>query len=134
MYSTDTEIRVRYGETDQMGVVYHGNYARYYEVGRVEALRKLGLSYRGMEESGIMMQVLEIQSRFIKPAYYDDVITVRTLLRELPSVRISFDFELYNPSQELIHTAKVELVFVRSIDKRPVKCPDDMLALLQPYF
>src|SRR3546814_8835253 len=95
MYVHETHIRVRYSETDQMGYMYYGNYAAFYEVGRVEMLRSLGLSYRGFEEQGIMMPVLELQSKFIKPARYDEQITVRTILKELPGARIHFDYELY---------------------------------------
>jgi len=134
MFISETHLRVRYGETDQMGYMYHGNYAQYYEVGRVEALRQMGLSYKGLEERGFMMPVLEIKSRFIKPARYDDLITIRTILRELPGVRIRFEFELTNEQGELIHTAEVMLVFVRSADMRPVRCPDYLMEAFTSFF
>lgn len=134
MFVSETKVRVRYGETDQMGYMYHGNYAQFYEIGRVESLRQVGLSYKGIEEQGVMMPVLEIQSKFIKPALYDDEITIRTIMRELPSVRISFDFEMFNQHGELIHTATVKLVFVRSADMRPMRCPETLLEVYKPYF
>lgn len=134
MFVSETKVRVRYGETDQMGYMYHGNYAQYYEIGRVDALRQVGLSYKIMEESGVMMPVLEIQSKFIKPALYDDEILIRTILRELPNVRIQFDFELFNQNKELVHTANVKLVFVRSSDMRPIRCPENLMETLKPYF
>src|SRR5690606_38074518 len=112
MYVHETHIRVRYSETDQMSYMYYGNYAAFYEVGRVEMLRSLGLSYRSFEEQGIMMPVLELQSKFIKPARYDDLITVRTILKDLPGARIHFDYELYNEGGQLINTGNTRLVFI----------------------
>ncbi len=91
--SDEIEIRVRYGETDQMGYVYHGNYAQYLEMGRIEWLRKLGISYKKMEEEGIMLPVLSLTINFKKSAYYDDVINVKTQLQKIPSARIEFDYE-----------------------------------------
>jgi acyl-CoA thioester hydrolase len=134
MFISETKVRVRYGETDQMGYMYHGNYAQYYEIGRVDALRQLGLSYKRFEEEGVMMPVLEIHSKFIKPALYDDNVLIRTIMKELPGVRISFEFELFNENNDLLHTAKVNLVFVRSHDKRPIRCPDSLMEVLIPYF
>ena len=134
MFVSETKVRVRYGETDKMGYMYHGNYAQFYEIGRVDALRQVGLSYKGMEEEGVMMPVLEIHSKFIKPALYDDEILIRTIMRELPGVRISFDFEMFNEAEELIHTATVQLVFVRSSDMRPIRCPESLMAVFNPYF
>ncbi len=134
MFVSETKTRVRYGETDQMGYMYHGNYAQYYEIGRVEALRQVGLSYKGLEEEGVMMPVLDIRSRFLKPARYDDLITIRTILKQLPTARIHFEFELENERGELLHTAGVELVFVRSSDMRPIRCPDSLLQAMLPYF
>ena len=95
-------FRVRYGETDQMGVVYHGNYAQYLEMGRVEWLRALGISYKNMEENGIILPVISLQLKFIKSAVYDDLITVVTRLKKTPSVRIEFDYEIYNETNELL--------------------------------
>ncbi|MBI1223389.1 MAG: YbgC/FadM family acyl-CoA thioesterase [Bacteroidetes bacterium] len=134
MFVSEFKMRVRYGETDQMGYMYHGNYAQYYEVGRVEALRQLGTSYKALEEEGVMMPVLEIQSKFIRPALYDDEITIRTMLRELPKARVSFEFELLDESGNLLHTATVHLAFVRASDMRPIRCPQSLLEVFKPYF
>lgn len=133
MYIHETHIRVRYSETDQMGYMYYGNYAAFYEVGRVEMLRSLGLTYRSFEENGIMMPVLELQSKFIKPAKYDDKVTVRTILKEIPGARIHFDYELYN-EQQLINTGSTRLVFIDMQTNRPCKPPAAFIELLQPYF
>ena len=102
MYTHSTKIRVRYSETDQMGYVYNGNYAQYYEVGRVEMLRSLGMTYGKMEEMGVMLPLLELKCKFIKPAFYDQEITIKTSIKELPGVRMSFDYELFNEREELI--------------------------------
>jgi acyl-CoA thioester hydrolase len=123
-------FRVRYGETDQMGVVYHGNYAQYLEMGRVEWLRDLGISYKSMEENGILLPVISLELKFKKSAVYDDLITVVTKLRKTPSVRIEFDFEIYNEAGELLVEANTVLAFMNSKTKRPVKCPDYLLSKL----
>ena len=103
MYSHTVEMRVRYGETDKMGYLYYGNYAQYYEVGRVEAIRSLGLSYKELEDKGIMMPVLDMQSTFVKPAYYDDVLKVNTTITELPRVRAFFSYEITNQNDDIIN-------------------------------
>jgi acyl-CoA thioester hydrolase len=103
MYRSETKIRVRYGETDQMGYVYYGIYAMYYEVGRVESLRQLGLTYKELEDGGVMMPVLENKSKFLSPALYDDELRVVTSIKEKPSVRITFFYEIFNGSVKLIH-------------------------------
>lgn len=120
-------FRVRYGETDQMGVVYHGNYPQYLEMGRVEWLRALGISYKSMEENGIMLPVISLQIKFIKSAVYDDLITVVTRLKKTPSVRIEFDYEIYNESTELLVEANTVLAFIDAKTKKPVKCPDYLM-------
>ncbi|MFA5245898.1 MAG: thioesterase family protein, partial [Pedobacter sp.] len=112
MFSSTTKIRVRYADTDQMGYMYYGNYAEFYEVGRVEMLRELGLTYKSMEESGIIMPVTDLQCKYIKPALYDEEITVRVILEQMPSVRIHFKYELYNEKNELINTGETTLVFI----------------------
>ncbi|HCW09354.1 MAG TPA: thioesterase, partial [Cytophagales bacterium] len=96
MYQSETRIRVRYGETDQMGFVYYGNYAMYYEVARVESLRQLGLTYKELEDGGVMMPVLENKSKFFAPAFYDDELRIVTTIHDLPSVRITFTYEIFN--------------------------------------
>ncbi len=120
-------FRVRYGETDQMGVVYHGNYAQYLEMGRVEWLRALGISYRSMEENGIMLPVISLQLQYKKSAYYDDLLTVETRLVGTPAVKITFDYEIFNEKRELLVQAKTVLAFLDMKTQRPVKCPDYVL-------
>ena len=95
MLNADINIRVRYAETDKMGYVYYGNYATYYEVGRVEALRKLGMSYKEMEDEGIMLPVLSFNIKYFKPAFYDDLLTIKTSITEMPNTRIKFEYECY---------------------------------------
>lgn len=128
MLSSEIKLRVRYAETDQMGYVYYGNYAAYFEVGRVELLRKLGTSYRTLEESGVMLPVLEYKVNYKKPALYDDEIKVVTTIKELPSVRITFYYEIFNEQNELLNTAETTLVFVDKSTNRPCKAPEWFLA------
>jgi acyl-CoA thioester hydrolase len=120
-------FRVRYGETDQMGVVYHGNYAQYLEMGRVEWLRKLGISYKEMEENGIMLPVINLNIKYLKSAYYDDLIFVKTILKKTPSVRIEFNYIITNEKEEVLVEANTVLVFMNVSKKRPIKCPDFIL-------
>lgn len=117
-------VRVRYSETDQMGVVYHGNYAQYLEMGRVEWLRNMGVSYKWMEESGIMLPVVSLTMNYKKPARYDDLITVKTIFRSQTSVKIEFDYEIYNENVELLTIAHSILVFVDMKTGRPTTPPD----------
>lgn len=124
-------FRVRYSETDQMGVVYHGNYAQYLEMGRVEWLRSMGFSYKKMENDGIMLPVISLQMKFKKSATYDDLITVTTTLTKLPMVRIEFDYEIRNEEGELLVTANTVLAFIDMKTKRPTKCPSAILDHLQ---
>lgn len=130
MISDEIEFRVRYGETDQMSFVYHGNYAQYFEMGRVEWLRKLGISYKKMEESGIMLPVISLDTNYIKPAKYDDLLTLKTTLTNKPLVKIKFEFEIYNENKELLTTAKVTLAFINSITKKPTRAPEYLLKKL----
>lgn len=134
MYQSETRIRVRYGETDQMGYVYYGYYAMYYEVARVESLRQLGLTYRELEEMGVMMPVLENKSKFLAPARYDENLRIATTLREKPSVRISFGYEIFNEQDKLIHTGETLLAFVDKKTGRPCRPPQVMLQILEPFF
>ncbi len=127
MNFNEISFRVRYGETDQMGVVYHGNYAQYMEMGRVEWLRGMGISYKNMEENGIMLPVISLHVNYKKPAVYDDLITVKTILRKMPSVKIEFDFEIYNEAREILADATVVLVFMDMERNRPVRCPQYLL-------
>ncbi|GGD37112.1 acyl-CoA thioesterase [Muriicola marianensis] len=123
-------FRVRYGETDQMGVVYHGNYAQYLEMGRVEWLRSLGFSYKQMEKDGIMLPVISLQMHFRKSATYDDLLTVVTKLTKTPVVKIEFDYEIRNEKDELLVTANTVLAFMDMRTSKPVKCPPAILEKL----
>ncbi|MEO0555358.1 MAG: thioesterase family protein [Bacteroidota bacterium] len=134
MYQHKHQVRVRYADTDQMGYVYYGNYAAYYETGRVEALRALGLTYRELEESGVMMPVLENHSKYIAPALYDELLTITTSIKQKPEVRITFEYEIHNESGSLIHTGETKLVFVNMTTKRPCAMPKNMEHLLTPFF
>ncbi|MBO9674893.1 MAG: acyl-CoA thioesterase [Sphingobacteriaceae bacterium] len=134
MYSHSTKIRVRYGETDQMGYMYYGNYAQYYEVGRVEMLRSLGMSYSSMEADGIMMPVLELKCKYIKPALYDQEITVKTIIKTLPGIRIFFEYELYNENEELINIGATTLVFVDMKKNKPTNPPENFMEKLSVFF
>ncbi|MFY0712903.1 acyl-CoA thioesterase [Seonamhaeicola sp. NFXS20] len=123
----EIQIRVRYGETDQMGVVYHGNYALYLEMGRIEWLRKLGISYKSMEENGIMLPVVSLNVNYKKSACYDDVINVKTQLKSRPTAKIEFDYEITNEKGEILTTASTTLVFIDTKTNRPTKAPQYIL-------
>lgn len=134
MYISETSVRVRYSETDQMGYVYYGNYAAYFEVARVESLRQLGMTYRELEEMGIMMPVLENKSKFIAPALYDDELKIVTTIREKPGVRIRFEYEISNAKGQLIHQGETLLVFVNKKTGKPCRPPEAFDRVLEPYF
>jgi acyl-CoA thioester hydrolase len=134
MFVHETQIRVRYGETDQMGVVYYGNYALYYEVGRVEALRSLGMTYKGLEESGVMMPVAEVTAKYIRPAHYDDALTIRTTINKLPTASMHFAYEIRNEAGVVLHQGTTVLVFIDMKTNRPVRCPAELYQKLLPYF
>ena len=135
MIKSDTKIRVRYGETDQMGYAYYGIYAQYYEVGRVEAMRLLGFSYKDVEDRGIWMPVVEFKIHYKKPAYYDDEITVRTFLKEIPKgARIPFEYECYNAKGELLNTGQVTLVCVDKASGRMCRIPPWFSDAMNPFF
>lgn len=134
MYTSETHVRVRYGETDQMGYVYYGNYAMYYEVGRVESLRQLGLTYKELEEMGVMMPVLENKSKFLSPALYDDLLRIVTTIRVKPTVRIKFEYEIFNGQDKLIHQGETLLAFVQKSNGRPCRPPAVFQKVLAPYF
>ena len=125
------QIRVRYGETDQMGVVYHGNYALYLEAGRIEWLRKLGISYKSMEENGIMLPVVSMNINYKKSAGYDDVINVKTQLKNIPTAKIEFEYEITNENGEIITIANTTLVFIDMKTNRPVRAPQYIIDLLE---
>jgi acyl-CoA thioester hydrolase len=135
MFTYDTQARVRYGETDQMGYLYYGTYALYYEIGRAEMIRSLGLSYQAMEkEFGIMMPVMSLQMRFVRPALYDELVTIRTTLRELPSQTITFHHELFNEKKKLLNGGSVKLCFVEMATNKTVGTPQYLMDKLSPFF
>lgn len=133
MYTHEVQIRVCYADTDQMGYVYYGNYARYYEIARVEALRSLGFSYKELEVSGILMPVYENISRYKQPARYDDLLTVKAIVRALPKVRIVFEYEIYNEQNTLLNTGLTTLVFINQRTNKPCMAPDELTAKLNLY-
>ena len=135
MYTSETQIRVRYGETDQMGFLYYGNYALYYEVGRAEAIRQVGFTYRELEALGVQMPVVELHSQYFRPALYDDLITVRTILKELPKgTKVLFHSELYNEAGNLLNKGVTTLVFYDPVAKKKVGLHPEMHRRLLPYF
>ncbi|MEP5254755.1 MAG: thioesterase family protein [Winogradskyella arenosi] len=129
----ETKLKVRYGETDQMGVVYHANYAAYFEVGRTEWLREFGLSYKGMEDDGIMLPVVSLSINYKNSARYDDVLTVKTMLKKMPTASIEFSYEIYNESEVLLVTGNTVLAFVNMERNRPTRCPKYLLEKLKNY-
>lgn len=131
MHKNETKIRVRYGETDQMGVVYHANYATYFEVGRTEWLRQYGFTYKSMEDNGIMLPVISLEIKYKNSAQYDDELTVKTTVKNTPSVRIEFDYELLNEQGIVLATGNTVLVFVDMKRNRPTRCPNYLLEKLQ---
>ncbi|WP_296313911.1 acyl-CoA thioesterase [Winogradskyella sp. UBA3174] len=133
MKFNETKIRVRYGETDQMGVVYHANYAIYFEVGRTEWLREYGLSYSGMEADGIMLPVISLAINYKSSARYDDVLKVKTILKKMPTASIEFEYELFTESDVLLATGNTILAFIDTERNRPTRCPKYLLDKLQDY-
>lgn len=126
-------LRVRYGETDQMGYCYYGNYASYFEVGRVEALRSLGLSYKQLEEDGVMLPVAHFEVDYLRPAFYDDELTVVTAIVELQGPRLFFEYTIYNKENVKICVGKTTLVFVAKTSMRPIAPPREFLTLMEAY-
>jgi len=135
MFSHRTQIRVRYGETDQMGFLYYGNYAQYYEVGRVEALRSLGLSYAELESvHNILMPVREMKIKYIKPALYDELLTVETSIKTLAQKTITFYVKIFGENGDLINRAQVVLCFIDADSKALIEYPPLVLEQLKSYF
>jgi acyl-CoA thioester hydrolase len=135
MYKHTTQIRVRYSETDRMSYVYYGNYAQYFEVARVEALRSLDVSYKELEEvEGVMLPVIDFQIKYLKPAFYDELLTIKTSIVKMPTARIFFEYEIYNEKNELINKASTTLVFVNKETMKPIIAPDNLLFKLKSYF
>lgn len=135
MFNSETTIRVRYAETDQMNVVYHGNYAQYFEVARAEAIREMGITYKDMETMGIVMPIVELHTKFLRPALYDDLLTIKTQLRELPTDhRIEFHHEVYNETGKLLTIGRVVLYFLDSKTMARAAMPAALASQLAPYF
>lgn len=132
-YTFPVKIRVRYGETDQMGYCYYGNYAQYFEVGRVEALRTLGMSYKSLETEGIMLPVSEFSVKYISPAFYDDELIVITSITKIKGARIFFEYEIFNQEKKLICQANTTLVFVSKLTMKPINTPSSFLLLIDKY-
>ncbi|MBS1626311.1 MAG: acyl-CoA thioesterase [Bacteroidetes bacterium] len=135
MFEYKTRVRVRYAETDQMNVVYHGVYAQYFEVARVESIRSLGVSYKEMETSGTIMPIVELHCKYLRPAHYDDLLTVKTILKELPTnYKIEFYHEIYNESGKLLTTGKVVLFFLNAITKEKTTMPPTLKDKMAIFF
>ncbi|QSE97852.1 acyl-CoA thioesterase [Fulvivirga lutea] len=134
MFQHETKIRVTYADTDQMGYVYYGNYARFYEIARAESIRSLGLTYRELEKSGVMMPVLENHSKYIAPARYDELLTVRTIIAQKPAVKIKFNYEIENEEQKIIHTGETLLAFIDIETGRPKRMPENLEAVLGQFY
>jgi len=135
MFTTETRIRVRYAETDQMGVVYHSNFFPYFESARTESIRELGFTYADMEKMGVIMPVVDVHCRYLRPARYDDLLTIRTSLKELPlQHKIEFHHDVYNEKEEHLATAKITLYFVEAGSMKKTVMPKQLQEKLQAYF
>jgi acyl-CoA thioester hydrolase len=134
MFQFALKLRVRYSDTDQMGFVYYGNYAAYYEVARVEAFRSIGYSYKKLEESGIGMPVLDMTSLYHAPAKYDDLLNITVKITEMPKARIRYLYEIHNEEGILLNTGTTSLAFINLTNRRPVKMPEHLKELIAPYF
>lgn len=135
MFVSETQIRVRYAETDQMGVVYHSNYFPYFESARAESIRQLGFTYADMEKMGVIMPVVDVHCRYLRPALYDDLLTIKTLLKELPvHHKVEFHHEVYNEKEELLAVGKIILYFMEAKTMKRTSMPEALLNKLQAYF
>ena len=135
MFTSKTQIRIHYALTDQMGLVYYGNYAQLYEIGRTEALRSLGLTYKEIEATGIIMPVTEMHTRFLRPALYDDLLTVVTMVKEMPlHSKIIFHSEIYNEKNELLNIGDVTLYFLDAKTMKRSDMPEQIREKLVDYF
>jgi acyl-CoA thioester hydrolase len=131
MFTSQTTYRIRYADTDQMGVVYYGNYARFYEIGRSEMIRDLGYAYKELEDSGVVMPVVTVNANYKRPLFYDELITIETALKKMPEARMVFYHTIYNQDNEVVHTAEVTLVFLSKETNRPVRVPQYMISALE---
>lgn len=133
MFTHSLTLRVRYSETDRMGYAYYGNYATYYEVARVEALRKLGINYRELEDEGILLPVLDFKIKYLKPAFYDDELLINVSITSMPTARILFHYEMFNSSGDLLNKGETTLVFVDKQTSKPCPCPVSIIDKLKPF-
>jgi acyl-CoA thioester hydrolase len=134
MFTSEVQLRVRYADTDQMGYVYYGNYASFYEIARVEALRSIGISYKSLEEQGVMMPVLENHSYYLQPAQFDEVLTIKVLVKEIPMAKMVFNYEIYNEAKHLVHKGETVLVFMNRETRKIMRAPKVLAEVLKPYF
>ncbi len=134
MITSENTIQIRYDEVDKMGYVYHGNYAKYYHISRTELMRNIGFSDKELETQNIILPIIELNVKYLKPVYYDDIITIKTSLRQLPDSRMTFEHEVQNSDGELINTASSTVVFVDIVTRRPMRAPDFFVDKLKPYF
>lgn len=134
MFNAETKLRVRYAETDQMGYVYYGNYAMYYEVGRVETMRQLGFSYRKLEEKGVIMPVISCNTKYLLPGKYDEELTVKVRIPTQPKAKITFEYEIFNEQNQLINQGETVLVFINMETNRPCRVPSELANLIEPHF
>ncbi len=133
MYIYKINIRVRYSETDRMGYCYYGNYAQFFEVARVEALRDLGFTYKEMEDDGMLLPVVDFKIKYLLPAFYDEMLTINVYINEIPSVKIKFDYETFNDRYEKLNFGTTSLAFINKKTGRPVKSPDKLIKQLKAY-
>ncbi len=134
MISDESKIRITYGDTDKMGVVYYGNYPKYYEIGRTELMRKIGFSYDRIEKEGVIMPVVKLEAEYFKSAYYDELITVKTIVKEMPKARIRFHYEIYNGKNKLINQGFTDLSFVKKENIKACRPPANLYNALKEYF
>ncbi|MBE9510860.1 MAG: acyl-CoA thioesterase [Bacteroidetes bacterium] len=134
MFSAETQVRVRYGETDKMGMVYYGNYPLFFEVGRTNLMREFNLTYRSIENSGIILPVTELNIKYHYPASYDDLLTIKTTIPEMPSVKILFNYEILNEAGKLVVTGNTILVFMNDKTRKPTRPPENFIDKIKPFF
>ena len=129
--TTKKNIEIRYGETDQMGVVYHGSYPAFLEIGRIDWLKQMGFSYAKMEKDGFILPVISLTINFKRSLFFGEVLTLETSLMAAPKVKISFEYKLYNDQDLLVGTAATTLAFLDSKSNRPIACPENLLKVIQ---
>ena len=134
MLTYEIKIRVRYKDTDAMGVVHHSNYVNYYESVRTEMLREQGTTYKELEATGIMMPIHEVKMNFYAPAFYDDMLTVKLIMKQRPGATMRFEHEIFNEQGDLINTGYVVLAFMNAATRRACRPPKQLVDIFAPYF